>query len=262
MEHKKLFSNSEKVRDSFLKGFCAFLRSFGVIKEQKGLTGYFIIPFLLNIVILTLIFFFSYYFIKPLLMEVFAGDSWYLDLIRFLIKPILLGLLFLLTIILYSIVGSIVTSPFNDILSQKVEEKLTSADFNEKFSFTLFISDIARVASNIIKMLLLLLVLNIALLVVNLVPVAGNILYSVFSFLVTAFFLGFQFFDFPLERRKYLFKEKLKVGIKFKFQVIGLGTAFFLVSFVPLVGFMGLNCATIGATLLFIENIKPVLGRE
>ncbi len=262
MEHENLFRNGEKFRDSIAGGFYAFFRSFGVVKEQKGLTGYFIIPFLLNIIILSSIFFFSYYFMKPWLMEIFAGDSWYLNLVRFLIKPLLMGALFFLTIILYSIVGSIVTSPFNDLLSQKVEEKITGADFNEKFSLTIFISDIVRIASNMIKMLFLIIILNMVLLVINLVPVAGNIIYSVLGFLVTAFFLGFQFFDFPLERRKYRFKEKLRVGIRFKFQVIGLGAAFFIVSFVPLVGFMGLNCGTIGATLLFIENIKPVLKKD
>jgi CysZ protein len=261
MEQEKLFRNGEKTRDSLTGGFYAFFRSFGVLKEQKGLTGYFIIPFLLNIVILSSIFFLSYSYMKPLLMDLFAGDAWYLNTIRFLIGPLLVGVLFFLTVILYSIAGSIITSPFNDILSLKVEEKLTGADFDEKFSLTTFISDLLRVASNVIKMLFFLLIVNTTLLVLNLVPVAGNIVYSVLSFLVTAFFLGFQFFDFPLERRKYRFNEKLRVCIRFRFQVIGLGTAFFLTSFVPLVGFMGLNCATIGATLLFIENIKPVLDR-
>jgi CysZ protein len=262
MEHEKLFKNGKKTGDSLTGGFLAFFRSFGFIKEQKGLVGYFIIPFLLNIVILSTIFYFSYYFISPWFMEIFAGDSWYLNLLRFLMKPLLIGVLFILTIIFYSIVGSIVTSPFNDILSQKVEEKLGGGDFNEKFSLPALISDIVRVTSNMIKMLLLIFILNMALLVINLVPIAGNIVYSVLSFLVTTFFLGFQFFDFPLERRRYHFKEKLRVGIRFKFQVIGLGTAFFLASFVPLVGFMGLNCGTIGATLLFVENIKQVLARE
>ncbi len=262
MENERLFRDGIKTGDSLTGGFLAFFRSFRLLREEKGLAGYFIIPFLLNIVILSSIFFFSYYFMKPWLMDAFAGDVWYLNILRFLIKPLLIGLLLLLTVILYSLVGNIVTSPFNDLLSLKVEEKLTGVNFNERFSLTAFLGDILRVASNIIKMFFFLLVINGVLLAVNLVPVAGNIIYSVLSFLVTAFFLGFQFFDFPLERRRYRFKEKLRIGIRFKFLVTGLGAAFFLVSFVPLVGFMSLNSATMGATLLFIEKIKPVLIKD
>ena len=41
--------------------------------------------------------------------------------------------------------------------------------------------------------------------------------------------------------------------------VIGLGTGFFLMSLIPIVGFLTLNLGAAGATILFIDYVKPYL---
>jgi len=259
MKTKSLFLEGKKITGSFLHGFWFIFSSFKIIKENKGLITYFIVPFLLNIFILSGVFYFSYTVIEPEISGAITGSEWYMDVLRFVVAPIVMLVLGLITILIYSILGNIITAPFNDFLSMKVEQKLTDAKFDEPFTIQGLVADITRMASNIVKLLGLLVIVNIASLLVNLIPLIGNIIYPVLSFMATAFFLGFQFFDFPLERRKLNFKEKLRITWSHKLMTIGLGTGFFLVSFVPIVGFLGLNLASIGATTLFIDHIKPVL---
>jgi CysZ protein len=120
-----------------------------------------------------------------------------------------------------------------------------------------------RITGNVFKLLLMMIAFNIAILFFNFLPLFGSVLYAALNFLSTMFFLGFQFFDFPLERRRLVFRDKLRVVWEYRYMNMGLGLGFFFISICPLLGFLGLNLGTVGGTMLFIENIKPrmITGR-
>ena len=248
-------------KGSFVRAFKEVFASLKSVKEYR-LYGYFIIPFLLNIIILSFMIYFSYNNILPLSTHAITGEGIFFDILRRLLAPLILIALSIVTIFIYSIIGTIITAPFNDILSEKLEEKLTGEKFNEKFSFSAFFEDIFRVLKNILKLLIAILIINILLLLLNFLPLIGTVMYTILSFIVTLFFLGFQFYDYPLERRKQTFGQKIKTLMYFKMQVLGLGLGFMVLSLIPIVGFLGLNMATIGATVMFVEYIKPALIPE
>jgi CysZ protein len=240
-----------------LKGPFAAWRLVG---EHGGLKRYFIIPFLINLVLLSGIVYLSYIFLYPLLQGIIPqGDAWYIEALKWLITPLLLIVLAIIIVLLYSISGSIITAPFNDPLSARVERLLTRVAYEEKFSVKMFFADIVRMTLNVAKLLLLLVIFYIVILFLNLIPVIGNIVYSILSLFGTTFFLGFQFFDFPLERRRMGFRDKLIVLWKQKFLTMGLGLGFFIISVIPILGFLGLNLGAIAGTVLYIEYIKPAL---
>lgn len=248
---------------AFVKGVCAPFRSIITVMEQKGLLRHFAIPFILNILVLGLVFFLSFYYLSGFMQSLLPqGDAWYLQALRFIISPILAVLLVIIVALMYSITGSIIIAPFNDIISAKVESNITGNAIDDSFSLSEMIRDILRITGNIIKLLLIITVFQITMLLINIIPLAGSVLYSAISFISAMFFLGFQFFDFPLERRKMIFREKLKVMWKFKFTTVGLGAGFFLISLVPVIGFLGLNLGAVGATLLYIDHIQPSLEQQ
>ena len=259
MGKNSIIMQGKKTTSSFVQGFLEVFTSLKLVGANKGLTAYFIVPFILNIIVLSSIFYFSYTTLEPRLSAAITGSGWIFEFLKFIIAPLILIVLAIITVLIYSIIGNIITSPFNDFLSLKVETIQTGEKFDEPFSLSAAIDDIVRVTGNILRLLGLLIVVNAVLLVVNLIPVAGSFLYTVMSFMTTVFFLGFQFFDFPLERRRYTFREKLSITMRYKMMVAGVGTGFFLVSYIPLMGFLGLNMATMGATSLFVRNMKPVL---
>lgn len=254
---KNLFNNT-KVHSSFFAGFLNTFRSFSLLWNTKGLPVYFIIPFLLNAAILSVIFYFSYTSLVPLAQSFLSGEQWYIQFIRYLVSPVLFAMIMIFTMFIYSIAGGIITSPFLDLLSGKTEKVLGITDGTEKSSFKELISDILRSAANTIRLLLFIVAINLMLLLLNIIP-GGSFIYAFLNFLSALFFYGFQFYDFPLERRRYSFKEKLRITWKFRWSVFGSGLSFFLISFIPVIGFLGLNLCTVGAALTFAENIKPVL---
>ncbi len=262
MTRMQLFRDNVKADDSFFRGLFAAPRSLRFIRSSKGLMKYFAVPFLLNLIILSGIVFFTYTMVYDPLFSLVRGNAWYNRVLEFVLAPLLVMLLGLLIVLLYSIIGSIITAPFNDFLSQKVEETVTGERFDDELTFSAAVKDIFRVIKNVIKLLALVILINLLLLFLNLIPAAGSVLYSITGFLTTFFFLGFQFFDFPLERRRYRFSEKMAVAWRFKRTVTGVGASLFVMTFIPLVGFLGLNIATVAASRLFVERVKPALRSD
>lgn len=251
-----LFKNSE-VKSSMISGFRNTFRSLGLVTGNKNLLLYFVIPFLLNILILSGIFYFAYTSLMPMAESFLSGNQWYMQVIRFLVSPVLLIMLSIFTIFIYSIMGGIITAPFLDLLSSETE-KVLGVKNDEKLSIKEILSDIFRALMNTIRLLILIIMINLILLLLNLIP-GGSFVYAFLNFLAALFFYGFQFYDFSLERRRYRFNEKLKITWKFKWSVFGTGFAFFLVSFIPVAGFLGFNLCTVGATVTFIEDMKDSL---
>ncbi len=268
MKKSEIFIPGKKMTGSFMQGLMSNMDAFNLLSKHKGLSIYYILPFLLNIVILTGLILLTYNIIEPRLTGLFGWKtdililSWLLKGISFILKPVLFMVISIIFMLCYTIIGSIITSPFTDYLALKVEEQVYGLNFDEPFSMGMIIKDIVRVIKNIIKLMILSMIIGFFAGFLNVIPVIGTILFMVVNFMITTFFLGFQFFDFPLERRRFGFSEKLKVLWKCKFMVMGVGTGFFVLSFVPLVGFLGLNNATIGATVCFLEHIKPTLNIE
>jgi CysZ protein len=252
-----LFKNSE-IKSSMISGFSNTFSAFGLIMKNKSLIPYFVIPFILNIIILSVIFYFAYTSLLPMAETFLAGNQWYMQIIRFLVSPVLLILLSIFTVFIYSIMGGIITAPFLDLLSSETE-KVLGVKNDENFSLKQLISDILRALMNTLRLLILVVFINLVLLLLNLFP-GGSFVYAFINFLTALFFYGFQFYDFPLERRRYRFNEKLRITWKFKWSVLGTGFAFFLVSFIPVIGFLGFNLCTVGAAVTFIQDIKDSLA--
>lgn len=245
----------------FGDGFLAPFRAIRLVRERKGLKRYFIVPFIINIALLSALAWFSWTQVYPALASLIPqGDAWYLALLRWLATPFLVAAFTVFLVLFYSIAGSIITAPFNDPLSARVEELLGGRAQDEPLTLRLVLADVSRIAANTARLLVILVVFNALILLFNLVPVVGGLIYSALSFSSALFFFGFSFFDFSLERRRYVFGKKLGVLWRYRYMTMGVGLAFWALSLVPLLGFMALNLGTIGATVLFLDHIEPNLG--
>lgn len=258
MADGNLANGGLKKESSFTTGFFNTFRSIPLAWKNKGLLVYFIVPFFLNIALLSAVFYFSYTSLFPLIHTALAGDVWYIRFIRVLISPVLFVILSIFSVMIYSFTGAIISAPFLEILSAKTEKILGIGNREETFSLSESISDVLRAVSNSLRLLILIVIISLLTLLLNIIP-GGSVIYASVNFVSALFFYGFQFYDFPLEREKYSFKEKLRIAWRFKRAVFGSGFSFFVISFIPLIGFLGLNMCTIGAALTYTNGIKPTL---
>ena len=244
-----------KIKSTFLEGFGASFASFRLIGKNKSILFFYIIPFLLNIIILSLLVYLAFSNIAPFLRNYLTGDAWYIRLLNTLIAPILLMLLFFITVIVYGFLGNILCSPFLNTLSQKTQEIISGKKYHESFSFKGFLQNFTRTFKNFFKMLLIIIIVSLFSMLLLFIPVVGAVLYSIIGYITSSFILGLQFIEYPLEREKYTFTQKLRIAWKFRYSVIGLGMSFLIVSTIPILGFLGINMGVMGGAIIFEKNI-------
>ena len=256
----ELFKKNVKIKSSFIGGFGASFASFKFIRKNKSILFFYIIPFLLNILILSLLLYLAWINIFPFLKNHLTGDAWYFTFLKPLLVPILLIFLFFITTVVYGFIGNILCSPFLNALSQKTQEIISGKKNDKPLSLKDSLEDFTRTFKNFFKMFFVIIIVYILSLFLLLIPLIGAMIYSMIGYFITSFILGLQFLDYPLDRRKYTFKEKLKIVWKFKYSTIGLGISYLIVSMIPIFGFLGINMCIMGASSIFEKNISPALS--
>ena len=238
-------------------GFCTLFSTFSWGKSKKWFEYYFIIPFILNAGLFVLLIVLASQFFYPWIMSFLpAGDAWYLHALRAAATVFFAGLTALVMIMAYSVTGAIITAPFNDALSEKVE-RLQGAVLPERRGVHSIAIDGLRSIVSSFQLLAFVIVLQAAALLLNIIPVIGPLLYSVLSFWLWCFFLGMQSVDYSLERRRFSFHQKLQIAGRFRWLYFGFGAAVFVTAFIPVAGFMAMTLGAAGGARLWVSEIAP-----
>jgi CysZ protein len=184
-----------------------------------------------------------------------AVDSFWTGLLfaLWVVVTVLFGFLMMTLgiVVVYALAG-ILATPFTDYLSEKVEESALGPRENG-FQWKVFLGDIWLSVSHSLLNLVLYLALLLPMLALNLVPVAGNILFVAGSSVLTIYFLARDMLDGPLSRRRLSFRNKLRYIWRHRALTAGLGAASAILLWVPLLNFLCLPLAMTGGTLLFCD---------
>ena len=239
----------------FRSGLSSIKEGWRFLKQHKNLWIYAIIPTLINIALLiTTIYVAINYF--PALFSLTLGklslfhieyvEIWQKMLFPFiwLLKAFIFLFFFIFALLACSIIGLFIASPFNDILSEKSEKIMAPDESIEEISF---IKAVVHSISIEIKKNALLIFLPIVLFVMNFIPIVGTILYLILLNLIFMFDLGFSYLDYPMSRRGWSFKERLRFSWNHKFAVCGLG----IIAIIPLMPFILNSPLVVAGTILF-----------
>ncbi|MCZ7582506.1 MAG: EI24 domain-containing protein [Deltaproteobacteria bacterium] len=150
----------------------------------------------------------------------------------------------------------ILAGPFLDVLSQKVDEIRLGRD--PVPSGGSLVEDILRSLAGQVRKIVLFLLIQGLLLLVYLIPVIGQIAGAPLQAGVTFFFLAWEFWDFPMERRKMNFRAKREFLLRHKAQALSFGAVCFLYMLVPVLNFIMMPASVAGATVL----VSDLLGES
>ena len=156
----------------------------------------------------------------------------------------------------YTFFVLIVLSPVNSILSKKLDTHLTDYVHTNSFSETL---------NNILRMIFILAIILFFEFVIMGVwwlfsLVTGlEFINQLIYVLVTAFFYGFSFYDYNLERYHRSTKGSLKYGSNHILSMLIAGGSFMILKFVPYVGFIiAPIIITMLTTIVYLYSIKKL----
>jgi CysZ protein len=163
----------------------------------------------------------------------------------------------LLTIASFSIfisVAALVAAPFNEELSESIEEKETGVP-GPKFRFFRFLVDLVIGMLHAARRVFIYLVVMGALLVVGIaVPVVGTIVATVLGAIATARFASYDAFDAVWARKRRKYRDKVTYLREHRFRTLGMGGVVAVLLVVPGLNVIGLAIGATAATLRAIDQ--------
>ncbi|MGN7720153.1 EI24 domain-containing protein [Chitinophaga sp. 22620] len=172
-------------------------------------------------------------------------------LVGFAVRMVFLLMYFSFFKYLFLIVGS----PLFAYLSEKTEAIMKRKDF--PFSFSQLMEDVARGIRLSLRNLLYQTVFMLIIAILAFIPILGW-LTPLIALFVECYYFGFSMMDYSFERRRWTMKQSIVYIGQHKGMAIGNGLVFYLMMFIPLLGWILAPCyAVIAATIHLQQQRLP-----
>jgi len=236
--------NDMNKRQGFRLGLNCYTQALSFMLRNK-LGWYFIFPLVFNL-ILFLVGFFSISALGDQVitwlndgMNIEAWDFWGSGFVIGALKGFIWIVIRILFFLLYAYLGGyiiiILMSPVFAFLSEETERIITGESV--PFNLVHFGHDIVRGVLLAMRNLAFELLITLLLFIVSFIPVVGYFT-AIALFLVSAYFYGFSFLDYTLERRRFKIASSVQFMRRNKGLAIGNGFVFSLVLLIPYIGVM------------------------
>jgi CysZ protein len=253
---------------AFLDAGRGFRLAFGgltFLGQRRVLWKWALLPSVVNIIVFAvafavfLTFYPDIYQLATGFLRLEAPSAWYAWL---WVAPLrllawIIGLLLLITVLVglyvaFLLLGTVIASPFLDVLAQRVEVLATGRLPAEA---TTFFGAVRAIGSSLIVELSKLgffLLVQIPLLLLSLIPLLTPFT-TVAAALFTMLFLPLEYAGFAMDHRRMRFAERRAMIWRHRWLMLGYGAAAFLTMLIPLLNFVCLPVLVVGGTLLLIE---------
>lgn len=241
----------------FFYGFLYPFKSIAFFFQHPRVILLSIIPTIINITIYALIFYFTY---KKLINSVPLADGNSENLAGRMIESAYNSIIYFLTIALvlvvsyfaYVIIGGLISAPFNETISQYVEEFITGT----KCPYVPFLKDIwLSIKGELLKLLFYFSIIA-PLFFLSYVPVAGTIISTILGLLFSFFYNSLDFFDYPMQRKMFTLRQKISGTNSGGILSYGFGAMAFLMMFIPFINSLLKPLLVVSGTKLYLERIN------
>lgn len=229
---------------SFIKGFLDCFSGFGLL-FKPGIKRFVLIPFIINMGLFSLA--------TKLLSD--QLDIWlekllpaWLDWLQWLILPLFWIAIALIIFYTFTILANLIAAPFNSLLSARIEAHLTGKEPNE-INSDRFIKLMYRTTKSEIQKILYAIKWFIPLIIITFIPVI-NLIAPFLWILFAIWFFALEYNDYPLANRGLFFEEVKSYNRKNRMRSLGLGSAVFIMTSIPVINFLAMPVAVAGATKL------------
>ena len=228
---------------------------------HRSLRLFVIIPLLVNIVIFGSLITLGFSYLSGLMDSLLGAIPDWLDFIKWILWPLIVITVSLITGYLFTAVALIIASPFNSLLAEKAEELITGKEVASLEGIRAALMEIPRaIVREILKLLyyvpmaVFVFILSIA---VNfLLPGIGTLVSPVLWFLLGAWMMSIQFVDYPMDNHQLSFADVKEAVRARRLSSMGFGGGVALCTGIPIVNFFVVPAAVVGATLLWCEELN------
>lgn len=240
---------------NFTRGFFAPFRSVRILRSNPRLIQYILIPFLINAIVFSAAVYMGLDFFGSTVVEYIPqGEAWYWSVLYWFLWVVAVLLTAVLVFFSFTVVGNLLASPFNDLLSERTEEVLSGNLNDESFALGRFFRDALSTILLEAKKMWIFVVVMVLILPLNLLPGVGNTIYTVLAISLTLFFLSFEYLGFVLVRKRQFFREQKSYIFARKFLMLGFSCGVMAILAIPFFQLLCIPLAVIGVTRLWCEE--------
>ncbi|MHC4870334.1 MAG: EI24 domain-containing protein [Planctomycetota bacterium] len=236
---------------NFIYGFFLPIKAAKLLYNNPGLRRYALLPFIANVIIFTAVLFIVFYWAIPVVDFEQYSPSWAGSAGKWLFRAAKLVLFISVTLTFlffgFTAIGMVIASPFNDLLSEKVELLLCKEREYANVSYQKWALMTGFSLFESLKIALKQLVVMVIAFPLLLIPIIGFIP----MFAASSYFGGLGFFDVALARHFLRSQHRRTVMKDIRWQIFGLGAAMELSLIIPVLGLFVFPLGAVAATILF-----------
>lgn len=237
---------------NLIKGFGYMTQGFHIIL-QPGFRLFLLVPFLVNILLFSLMIYWAYSLIDGWMATLL---SWLPDWLAFM-EWLFWGAYFvvILMTLFYGFVSAanLIGAPFYGYLAELTEKHLSGKDISEPFSWKTLIAMIPRTVLRELQKILYYLPRVLGLLILGLIP-GINLIVAFVWLLFSAWMMAIQYVDYPADNNRMSFKDMRKYLSKYRFTSLGFGMLAFGLTLLPILNFLALPAAVCGAVAFWVNE--------
>ena len=224
--------------------------------SHPSLRLFVIIPLLVNITIFGSLIWLGFSYLSQLIAGWMAAIPDWLNFIEWIIWPLIGVTVSLITGYAFTALALIIASPFNALLAEKAEELVTGKPVDSLEGLGPALMALPRGILRELWKLLYYVPMALFVLVLTFIP-GLNAVAPVLWFLLGAWMMSIQFVDYPMDNHQLSFADVKEAVRSRRLSSMGFGGLVALCTGIPVVNFFVVPAAVVGATLLWVEELRP-----
>ncbi|MBY8127983.1 sulfate transporter CysZ [Vibrio fluvialis] len=225
------------------------------IAVSPGIRRFVLMPLLTNILLVGGALYYLFSHLDSWINDWMGQIPDWLSWLSYILWPLLVITILATFSYFFSTLANFIAAPFNGLLAEKVEEKLTGKKVNDDGVLAV-VKDVPRIMAREWRKLMYVLPKAIGLFILLLIPALGQTLGPILWFIFTAWMLAIQYCDYPFDNHKVTFNDmrnslKQKQGKAYTF-----GMLVSVLTTIPVVNLFVMPVAVCGATAMWVNEFR------
>lgn len=214
-----------------------------------------LIPLVVNILIFGFLISIGMGYLNSAMGSILGRIPEWLGFIEWIIWPLIWLTVSLITGYLFTSVALIIASPFNALLAEKAEELVTGKPVNSLEGLGAALVAVPRGILRELSKLLYYVPMALFVLVLSFIPVLNTVA-PILWLLLGAWMMSIQFVDYPMDNHQLSFADVKEAVRSRRLSSMGFGGLVAVGASIPIVNFIIVPAAVVGATLLWCEELS------
>lgn len=241
-----------------IRGLASHLRAFRLLAADRRIRRLAAVPFAINVGLFLVGVPFAVWGVWGLIDSFLGPTSGPAGVMVATAKFIAVILVAILALVLFAVIGAAIAGPFSGPLSEAVESRERERRGLPPVPATSrsILTDVTRGLAYALGRLFLFLLVYPLIFALQLIPGAGQILFTVLAFLYSCFVLSVDFSDPVLDRYVDTFRQKLAWVWRRKGLYLGFGAGCVALMLVPIVNLVMIPVCVVAGTIVWVGEVE------